>query len=44
VAPANRDLVCDDILQGYVLDVYSARKLGMGSTGNAGGVHYLTGT
>ena len=41
VAPANRDLVRDGILQGYVLDVYSARKLGMRSTGNAGGVHNL---
>lgn len=42
VAPANRDIVRDGILQGYVLDVYSARKLGMKSTGNAGGVHNLT--
>jgi len=42
VAPANRDIVRDGILQGYVLDVYSARKLGLSSTGNAGGVHNLT--
>jgi PmbA protein len=42
VAPANRDIVRDGILQGYVLDAYSARKLGMKSTGNAGGVHNLT--
>ena len=42
VAPSNRDLVRDGVLQGYVLDVYSARKLGMASTGNAGGVHNLT--
>jgi PmbA protein len=42
VAPSNRDLVRDGVLQGYVLDVYSARKLGMKSTGNAGGVHNLT--
>ena len=42
VAPANRDIVRDGILQGYVLDVYSARKLGLRSTGNAGGVHNLT--
>lgn len=41
VAPADRDLVRDGILQGYVLDVYSARKLGLRSTGNAGGVHNL---
>jgi len=42
VAPMNRDLVRDGVLQGYVLDVYSARKLGLKSTGNAGGVHNLT--
>jgi len=29
-------------LQGYVLDSYSARKLGMQTTGNAGGVHNLS--
>lgn len=42
IAPSNRDLVRAGVLQGYVLDVYSARKLGMKSTGNAGGVHNLT--
>ena len=42
VATAPRDLVRDGILQGYVLDSYSARKLGMATTGNAGGVHNLT--
>jgi len=42
VATQARDLVKDGILQGYVLDSYSARKLGMRSTGNAGGVHNLT--
>jgi PmbA protein len=42
VATQARDLVKDGILQGYVLDSYSARKLGMLSTGNAGGVHNLT--
>jgi len=42
VAPANRDLVRAGVLEGYVLDVYSARKLGLKSTGNAGGVHNLT--
>ena len=35
------DLVTDGILQSYVLDSYSARRLGMQSTGNAGGVHNL---
>jgi len=29
-------------LRGYVLSTYSARKLGLRSTGNAGGVHNLT--
>jgi PmbA protein len=31
----------DGVLQNYVLGVYSARKLGMETTGNAGGVHNL---
>lgn len=34
-------LVRDGILESYVLSAYSARKLGMTSTGNAGGVHNL---
>ena len=42
VATAPRDLVTGGVLQGYVLDSYSARKLGMATTGNAGGVHNLT--
>jgi PmbA protein len=29
------------VLEAYVLSTYSARKLGMTSTGNAGGVHNL---
>ena len=37
-----RDIIKDGVLQGYVLDSYSARKLGMETTGNAGGVHNLT--
>lgn len=41
VATVQRDLVRDGILQGYVLDSYSARRLGMETTGNAGGVHNL---
>ena len=41
VAPRERDIVRDGILQGYVLDVYAARKLGLKTTGNAGGVHNL---
>ncbi len=41
VATRARDLVSDGVLQGYVLDSYSARKLGMQTTANAGGVHNL---
>jgi PmbA protein len=41
VATRDRDLVRDGVLQGYVLDSYSARKLGLKTTGNAGGVHNL---
>jgi PmbA protein len=42
VATQARDLVTEGVLQGYVLDSYSARKLGMQTTGNGGGVHNLT--
>ncbi len=42
VATVNRDLVTDGVLQSYVLDSYSARKLGMQTTGNAGGLRNLT--
>ena len=42
VATRARDIVHGGVLQGYVLGSYSARKLGMQSTGNAGGVHNLT--
>jgi len=38
VATTPRKLVEGGVLQGYVLDSYSARKLGMQTTGNAGGV------
>jgi len=41
VATHPRDVVKDGVLQGYFLGVYSARKLGMKSTGNAGGNHNL---
>jgi PmbA protein len=41
VATCARDLVKDGILQSYILNSYSARKLGMQTTGNAGGVHNL---
>jgi PmbA protein len=41
VATADSDLVRDGVLQRYVLGSYSARKLGLQSTGNAGGIHNL---
>jgi PmbA protein len=41
VATRDRDLVRDGVLQGYVLGTYSARKLGLITTGNAGGIHNL---
>jgi PmbA protein len=41
VATHSRDLIKDGVLQGYFLGSYSARKLGMTSTGNAGGNHNL---
>ena len=42
VATSARDIVSDGILRGYVLGSYSARRLDMQTTGNAGGVHNLT--
>jgi PmbA protein len=41
VATRDRDLVTAGVLGGYLLDSYSARKLGLVTTGNAGGVHNL---
>ena len=41
VATRDRDLVVNGVLSGYLLDAYSARKLGLKTTGNAGGVHNL---
>ncbi len=41
VTTVPRTLVKEGVLQGYVLSSYSARKLGMQSTGNAGGNHNL---
>ena len=42
VATQTRDIVHDGVLQDYVLSTYSARKLGLKSTGNSGGVRNLT--
>ncbi|MDO4637468.1 MAG: metalloprotease PmbA [Lautropia sp.] len=41
VATSARDVVTGGVLQGYFLSSYSARKLGMKTTGNAGGSHNL---
>ena len=41
VATRARDVVRDGVVQGYFLGSYSARKLGLVSTGNAGGNHNL---
>lgn len=42
VATRVRDIVTAGVLQGYVLNSYAACKLGMETTGNAGGVRNLT--
>ena len=41
VAPQTRVVVRNGLVEGYFLSTYSARKLGMRSTGNAGGHHNL---
>jgi PmbA protein len=41
VATRSRGIVRDGVLEGYFLGSYSGRKLGMRSTGNAGGTHNL---
>jgi PmbA protein len=41
VATSPRDVVKNGVVQGYFLGSYSARKLGMVTTGNAGGNHNL---
>jgi PmbA protein len=42
VKTQRRDVVRDGVVQGYFLSTYSARKLGMKTTGNAGGSHNLS--
>ncbi len=41
VACQKRAIVSNGVVQGYFLSAYSARKLGLQSTGNAGGNHNL---
>ena len=42
VKTSARDVVKNGVVQGYFLSTYSARKLGMQTTGNAGGSHNLS--
>ena len=42
VRTAKRDVVKDGVVQGYFLSTYTGRKLGMKTTGNAGGSHNLS--
>lgn len=39
VKPIERNIVANGILESYLLTSYSARKLGLTTTGNAGGIH-----
>jgi PmbA protein len=41
VATRDRHIVRDGVLESYVLSSYSARRLGLETTGNAGGVHNM---
>jgi PmbA protein len=41
VATTAKAFVADGVVENYVLSSYSARKLGLETTGNAGGVHNL---
>ena len=41
VTTRDREIIQNGVLTGYVLSTYSARKLGLKTTGNAGGVHNL---
>lgn len=42
VRTQKRELLTNGVLNGYLLSTYTARKLGMRSTGNAGGSHNLS--
>ncbi len=42
VKTSRREVVKDGVVLGYFLSTYSARKLGMKTTGNAGGSHNLS--
>ena len=42
VRTRERELISGGILQGYILDSYAARRLGLHTTGNAGGARNVT--
>ncbi|WP_026340546.1 metalloprotease PmbA [Thioalkalivibrio sp. ALJT] len=42
VRTRNRALIADGVLQSYTLDSYAARRLGLKTTGNAGGARNVT--
>lgn len=42
VRTRQRELVASGVLQGYILDSYAARRLGLRTTGNAGGARNVT--
>lgn len=42
VRTVKRDVVKDGVVQGYFLSTYTGRKLGLKTTGNAGGSHNLS--
>jgi PmbA protein len=42
VKTSRREVVKDGVVEGYFLSTYSARKLGMKTSGNAGGSHNLS--
>ncbi len=42
VRTRNRPLIADGVLQSYTLDSYAARRLGLETTGNAGGARNVT--
>jgi len=42
VATKERDIIKDGVVQTYLMSSYSARKMGMQTTGHASGVHNLT--
>lgn len=41
VATHDREVIVDGVVQGYFLSAYTARKLGLQTSGNAGGCHNL---